>query len=398
MLSWVGRFLSTSIGKKVAMALTGLGLIGFLIGHLAGNLTLYADDTGEAFNGYAETLESNPALPIIEIGLLLFFIAHISLGLKVSLEKPRGAPRRLRVARRHGPAHARVQHDADHGGRDPRLPRDPHRRLPRAQAARSRRRPGRAGQGEARDTRRRCHLLDRGHRHRLARVARLQERVPDPRRQPPALQPADRHREQGAGGRCSSSASPRSRCTASPPPDAPHDPRRSRLQGAGRAARGALVQAQVRPEARQPREPPQVQDPRRRHRPRRRIGCGELGGDGLRGPGLSASRTARAARTRSPRRAASTPRRTTRTTATASTGCSTTRSRAATSARASRTSTGSPRSRTRSSTSAWRRACRSRASTAASWTTARSAARRSRARSTPAARRASSSCWAPTPR
>ena len=49
-------------------------------------------------------------------------------------------------------------------------------------------------------------------------------------------------------------------------------------------------------------------------------------------PGL-----ARGARTRSPRRAASTPRRTTRTTATAFTGCSTTRSRAATSARAKRT-------------------------------------------------------------
>ena len=53
----------------------------------------------------------------------------------------------------------------------------------------------------------------------------------------------------------------------------------------------------------------------------------------------------RAGRTRSPRRAASTPRRTTATTATPSTGCSTTRSRAATSAPASRTCTGSRRCR-----------------------------------------------------
>ena len=53
-------------------------------------------------------------------------------------------------------------------------------------------------------------------------------------------------------------------------------------------------------------------------------------------------------------------------------------------------------SRTSSSTSAWHRAYPSPASTAACWPTARSAARRYRARSTPAARPASSCCWAPT--
>ena len=107
---------------------------------------------------------------------------------------------------------------------------------------------------------------------------------------------------------------------------------------------------------------------------------------------------ARAARTASPRRAASTPRRTTRTTATASTASSTTRSRAATSARARPTSTGWRSSASTSSTSASRRACRSRASTAACSTTARSAARRCRAPSTRAARPASSCCSAPTSR
>ena len=110
-------------------------------------------------------------------------------------------------------------------------------------------------------------------------------------------------------------------------------------------------------------------------------------------PGLAAPRALA-----SPRRAASTPRRTTRTTATASTGCSTTRSRAATSARARPTSTGSRRSASTSSTSASRRACRSRASTAGCSRTARSAARRSRARSTRAARPASSCCSARTRR
>ena len=48
MLSWLGRFLGSSIGKKALMALSGLGLLGFLVGHLAGNLTIYFDEDGEA--------------------------------------------------------------------------------------------------------------------------------------------------------------------------------------------------------------------------------------------------------------------------------------------------------------------------------------------------------------
>lgn len=86
MLSWLRRTLESSIGKKVLMACTGLGLIGFLIGHLVGNLTLYADAEGETFTAYATTLNSNPALPVIEVGLTLLFLAHIVLAFKVTRE------------------------------------------------------------------------------------------------------------------------------------------------------------------------------------------------------------------------------------------------------------------------------------------------------------------------
>ena len=137
---------------------------------------------------------------------------------------------------------------------------------------------------------------------------------------------------------------------------------------------------------------------RGRHRPGRRRRPRPRSASWATTSSASASRTARAARTASPPRAASTRPRTTRTTATASTGCSTTPSRAATSAPARPTSTGWPRSASTSSTSAWRRACRSPASTAACSPTARSAARRSRAPSTRAARPASSCCSAPTRR
>jgi succinate dehydrogenase / fumarate reductase, cytochrome b subunit len=46
----------TTIGKKAVMAVTGLVLFGFLIGHMLGNLQIYLGP--DALNGYAEKLQS----------------------------------------------------------------------------------------------------------------------------------------------------------------------------------------------------------------------------------------------------------------------------------------------------------------------------------------------------
>jgi succinate dehydrogenase / fumarate reductase cytochrome b subunit len=67
------------------MALTGLGLIGFLIAHLAGNLFIYSPG-GVAFNHYAEMLENNPLLVPAEIALLAIFLFHIYLAITVTRE------------------------------------------------------------------------------------------------------------------------------------------------------------------------------------------------------------------------------------------------------------------------------------------------------------------------
>ena len=112
-------------------------------------------------------------------------------------------------------------------------------------------------------------------------------------------------------------------------------------------------------------------DHRRRHRPGRRLGGGVAGRAGLQRRVLLLPGQPAPGALASPPRAASTPPRTTRTTATASTASSTTPSRAATSAPARPTSTAWPRSASTSSTSASPRACRSPASTAACWPTAR---------------------------
>ncbi|NDF39666.1 MAG: succinate dehydrogenase, partial [Proteobacteria bacterium] len=68
-------FIWSSIGTKIILAITGIGLALFLPIHLAGNLLLFAG--AESFNRYAHKLISIPVLvPIVEIGLLALFIIH----------------------------------------------------------------------------------------------------------------------------------------------------------------------------------------------------------------------------------------------------------------------------------------------------------------------------------
>jgi len=72
----VGRFLGSSIGKKVVMAVTGLALFGFVVAHMLGNLQVYLGPA--ALNTYAETLRHYPALLwAARIGLLVAVGLHI---------------------------------------------------------------------------------------------------------------------------------------------------------------------------------------------------------------------------------------------------------------------------------------------------------------------------------
>lgn len=75
----------TTLGRKVIMGLTGLGLVGFVIGHLLGNLSLFFGK--DAFNAYTHKLESlGPILYAIEFGLLAVFIFHIIFALSVTFQ------------------------------------------------------------------------------------------------------------------------------------------------------------------------------------------------------------------------------------------------------------------------------------------------------------------------
>jgi len=84
-------FFSTSIGRKIIMALSGFALIGFVIAHLAGNLQVFLGP--EAINAYAAFLQDNIALlwPA-RIGLLLIFILHIYTAFKLKLANTSARP------------------------------------------------------------------------------------------------------------------------------------------------------------------------------------------------------------------------------------------------------------------------------------------------------------------
>ncbi len=65
------------MGRKIIMSITGLFLCSFLVVHLIGNLQLFNDDGGAAFNLYSYFMANNIVIRIMEIVLLLGFLFHI---------------------------------------------------------------------------------------------------------------------------------------------------------------------------------------------------------------------------------------------------------------------------------------------------------------------------------
>ena len=83
------------------MAVTGLGFIGFLTAHLAGNLSIYAGR--DAFNNYALHLHSlGPLLTVFELGLLALAAVHVFTGLLLFYQNWQARPKRYQVYKSSG--------------------------------------------------------------------------------------------------------------------------------------------------------------------------------------------------------------------------------------------------------------------------------------------------------
>ena len=76
-MNWFTNLLTSTLGRKLMMALTGLFLILFLVVHLIGNLQLLKHDDGHAFNVYAQFMTSNPLIKIISYVNYTLILVHV---------------------------------------------------------------------------------------------------------------------------------------------------------------------------------------------------------------------------------------------------------------------------------------------------------------------------------
>ena len=95
----IGVFAS-SVGTKILIGLTGLALVVYLLIHIGGNLVIFLGPA--AFNKYAYTLEGNPLIPMIEIGLLAVFLVHVFKTVRMFLQNKSARPVRYEKKARAG--------------------------------------------------------------------------------------------------------------------------------------------------------------------------------------------------------------------------------------------------------------------------------------------------------
>src|SRR5688500_5087122 len=87
----VAGFFSSTLGRKYIMALTGLALFGFVVGHLVGNLQIFLGP--EAINRYGSFLKSlGEILWAARIGLIVMVLLHIWAAIKLSAENRAARP------------------------------------------------------------------------------------------------------------------------------------------------------------------------------------------------------------------------------------------------------------------------------------------------------------------
>jgi succinate dehydrogenase / fumarate reductase cytochrome b subunit len=87
----IEMLLHSSIGRKIVVAVTGLILILFVIGHLLGNLQIYFGP--EWINAYSQHLRDlGPLLWMIRGFLLLTVILHIYFTIQLAIENRRARP------------------------------------------------------------------------------------------------------------------------------------------------------------------------------------------------------------------------------------------------------------------------------------------------------------------
>jgi succinate dehydrogenase / fumarate reductase cytochrome b subunit len=91
------RLFSDSIGRKVVMAVTGLLMVLFVVGHLLGNLTIFAGPDG--LNAYAAKLhELAPVVWGTRLVMAASVLLHLYLAIQITLENSSAKPDKYAVS------------------------------------------------------------------------------------------------------------------------------------------------------------------------------------------------------------------------------------------------------------------------------------------------------------
>lgn len=84
------RYLKSTIGLKMLMAVTGLAMLLFLVGHLSGNMLFWSKD--HAFDKYGHALTSSPFIYVAEAGLIAICLLHVWAALTLTARNRAARP------------------------------------------------------------------------------------------------------------------------------------------------------------------------------------------------------------------------------------------------------------------------------------------------------------------
>lgn len=93
-------FIKSSIAKKIIMALTGAGLVLFIIAHLLGNLQIFIGQ--DKFNEYAALLKGlGPLLWVARLGLIAIVVSHVIAAISLAKLNSNAKPIGYKVKNKH---------------------------------------------------------------------------------------------------------------------------------------------------------------------------------------------------------------------------------------------------------------------------------------------------------
>ena len=102
-MTWIGSFYRSAIGKKAVMAVTGVFLFAWIVGHMLGNLKVFLG--AEHLNTYAQWLRTMgaPAMPnsvllwVVRVLMIVAIWLHIQAATQLTLMNRAARPAGYRV-------------------------------------------------------------------------------------------------------------------------------------------------------------------------------------------------------------------------------------------------------------------------------------------------------------